>query len=131
MSGAKKIENRSWKPPESLINGYVALHAGKCFDYIGAYIVEQRFGIRITEATSDQGAIIAVARIEKVVTQSSDPWFYGPYGWVLSDVTPIAPIACRGAQRLWSLSADLHERVLDAYTTARRQQREVKGQFVS
>jgi len=48
-----------------------------------------------------------------VVTESADPWFVGPFGWVLSDVVVLpAPVPCRGAQGLWEVPADVREAAL-------------------
>jgi len=33
-------------------------------------------------------------------------WFFGPFGWVLSDVRPCEQWPCRGARGLWQLPAD-------------------------
>jgi ASCH domain len=131
VSGVKKIENRSWKPSEDMIGSYIAIHSGKSFDYIGALMVEREFGIRITEATSSMGAIVAVGRLERIVTHSPDPWFYGPYGWVLTEVTPITPIPCRGSQRLWALPEDVRERVFDAYMAVLSGKQNLKSRLVA
>ena len=110
--GYKCIENRTWKPPEELIGCYIAIHAGKVYDPLAAFIVQQRFGIQMKcDEEIPLGAIVAVARLEAVLTDSDDPWFYGPYGWVLSDVTPIEPIPCRGARKLWALSEETLQQV--------------------
>lgn len=104
IEGHKNIENRSWKPPEELIGSFIAIHAGKTYDPIASIIIRQRFGIHIDDIDKlEMGAIVAVARLDGVLTDSDDPWFYGPYGWMLGDVTPIAPVLCPGAQRLWRL----------------------------
>ncbi len=65
-----------------------------------------------------RGAIVAVARLEGVVTRSDDPWFFGPFGWVLGEVTAIEPVPCRGAQRLWALDEDTLRRVRRGYRAA-------------
>jgi hypothetical protein len=109
--GYKHIENRSWRPPDHLIGHFIAIHAGKVYDPLAAIIVRQRFGIPVKcDPEIQLGAIVAVARLEAIVTDSEDPWFYGPYGWVLRDITSIEAVPCRGAQRLWSLPREtLHQ----------------------
>lgn len=36
---AKRVENRSWKPPVTLIGHRIAIHAGKTWDEAGAVVV--------------------------------------------------------------------------------------------
>ena len=68
------------------------------------------------------GAIIATAHIEAVVTGVDDAeyfagegqgvWFFGPFGWVLSDIVKLEhPLPCRGSQGLWGIGDELSARI--------------------
>lgn len=50
---------------------------------------------------AQSGGIVARARIVDCVRESKSPWFVGPWGIVLADVTPIDIIPCRGQLGLW------------------------------
>ena len=126
----KRIENRTWRPPPSVVGQRIAIHAGMRLDRIGAEILSDvalspiRVGSGVglsslgsgdgTETTwavpafPPQGAIVATATLADVVTESDSPWFRGPYGWVLADVVALAePVPCKGRQRLWTVPEDI------------------------
>lgn len=121
----KRIENRTWRPPASLVGQFVAIHGG----------ASPRIRARMREAMEDArrilytipGAqdlaiaalgpdvklaqmvtpgIVCIARVLGVETECDDPWFHGPFGWVLDDVFALPdPVPCRGAQGLWDVPA--------------------------
>lgn len=99
----KRIENRSWRPPERLVGQIIAVHAGRVFDEAGADWLAARTGKMTTSGNVPLGAVVALARVEAVVTASKDLWFSGPYGWVLDSVVPLEPIPCRGRPHLWTV----------------------------
>lgn len=98
----KRIENRSWRPPEHLVGEIIAIHAGRVFDEAGADWLAARTGKMTTSGNVPLGAVVALARVEAVLMDSEDLWFSGPYGWILSEVTPLEPIPCRGRPQLWT-----------------------------
>lgn len=96
----KRIENRTWRPPASLVGSWFLIHAGKALDSAAVASLAER-GI-VVPSDVERGAFVAVARCGGWVTQSSDPWFLGPFGWVLTEVIPLPePIPCRGRQGVW------------------------------
>jgi len=97
----KRVENRSWPPPPHVLGQYIAIHAGKTFDERGAAWIEAHFGASYSAQNTAAGAIMALARLAEVTSCRSDPWFFGPYGWVFDHVIPLTPVACRGARHLW------------------------------
>jgi hypothetical protein len=109
--GDKRVENRTWAPPEELVGEQVALHASREFDQFDRYLIRRRYGIAIEQADCPLGAVVAVGRLTDVLRESQDPWFMGPYGWVFTDITRIDPVPCRGARRLWTLPPDVLLRV--------------------
>jgi hypothetical protein len=95
----KRIENRTWKPPVSLVGSHLAIHAGKVFSDDGELSLILR-GFDPPD-TYVRGAIVAVAKVAGWVERSGDPWFVGPIGWELSELRVFEPVPCKGAQGLW------------------------------
>jgi hypothetical protein len=108
--GHKPIENRTWKPsPAQLRDGEdLAIHAGKKWDEEVADFALS-LGVEISPKDDDHphSAIICVVNYMGTVGASSNPWFFGPWGWVLRDIRPLTPIPCKGAQGLWTPPADV------------------------
>ncbi len=109
----KRIENRPWKPWAGVT--HIAIHAGAKYHRAHAEQIHEAFGVEVPRELP-HGALVAVARLVgyihvddgPMLTQlaglETDPWFSGPYGWVLADVTKLPePIACKGALGLWKL----------------------------
>lgn len=155
----KRIENRTWEPPEHLIGQYIAIHGavppkGKSEqialseDITAIYQgilrklpqgeqleLAQYFKHRFPHPYSSDRTlieventvmpgIVAVARLERVITESDSPWFFGPYGFVLADVTVLPePVACKGAQKFWKLPTDVLAQVRNGYRAGREDQR--------
>ncbi len=99
----KDIENRDWFTNQ---RGIVLLHAGKYwrqseieedFDYCRD--IAQRGDLKMPSDILDGcGCIVGSVEIVDCVSQSSSPWFFGDYGFVLRH--PIAygkPIPFKGA----------------------------------
>lgn len=106
----KDIENRTWKPPASVIGCRIAIHAGKVLDRDGLDDLWDR-GIRPTKDELVRGAIVAICTLTGYVRESESPWFTGPIGWTLEDVVAIEPVPCRGSQGLWTLPPDIKKLV--------------------
>jgi hypothetical protein len=103
----KRIENRTWKPPRAVQGQVIAIHAGRTFDEDGADWIAARLGTMVTSKTVPLGAVVALARVQRVVTASNNPWFVGPYGWEFSDVLPLDPVPCKGKLHLWSVPLEV------------------------
>jgi hypothetical protein len=50
-----------------------------------------------------RGAIVGVAQLVDVITESDSPWFCGEYGFVLKDAHPIEPIPYPGALKIFEV----------------------------
>lgn len=106
----KRIENRSWAPPSALRGQRIAIHAGKKWDQDGMdWLIDGRMVTwppdnEVLASMKLQSNIVCTAVIAAVVSESANPWFAGPIGWVLRDVeTLITPVPCRGMQGLWTV----------------------------
>jgi hypothetical protein len=116
----KRIENRTWKPPASIIGKRIALHASKQPDPAGIGAI-YRITNRIISVILPYGKIVATAKVlgwidancqtassPELLELMNDRWFFGPIGWVLADVEKVDPVDCKGALGLW----DVPENVL-------------------
>lgn len=140
--GLKPVENRTWAPPVALAGRYLAIHAGKRIDEEGTssfrtIIREPAVRTRLeavhgtgelTLAMMPTGAIVAVGRLVGMVTREEQlppdaaPWFCGPVGWLFADVREIEPaVPCRGAQKLWTVPADVADVVRERWAAAKRE----------
>ncbi len=132
----KRHENRSWPPPERILNKWIALHAGK---HIGGRPGERHLLEGLTELREDAenaeedlldrisagggipvyselipeiktSAIVALIKVSGYHAGEGRAWFRGhPWiGWVISEcVTLPEPVPCKGAQGLWTVPPDV------------------------
>jgi hypothetical protein len=132
----KRVENRSWKPPERqlALGGLIAIHAGQRWDADGAAWIYDNFGAR--PPRGEGGLIVGVARLigwrgphgtnlqsdrrAEVEAALASPWFCGPYGWVLGDVAAIEAIPCKGALGLWRVPDNIAALALERHEAARK-----------
>lgn len=112
---AKRIENRPWKPWRGVT--HVAIHAGAKFYRPHAEQIEDVFGISVpSKKELPSGAFVAVARLAGCLEQSDDPWFSGPFGWLLADVVKLPePIPSKGALGLWRIQPPILRRIERTY----------------
>jgi len=103
VRGSKRIENRSWRPWDSIIGKVIAIHAGQKYDPKAAEWMRDELLFDAPDRHDyPAGVIVGLARITGCIETSDDPWFVGPFGWTLDDVAALsAPVPCRGAQGLW------------------------------
>lgn len=136
--GWKTIENRGWPPPPWMLGRYLAIHQSTRWDQEGFDFVARnhsRFRVEPPRWQQCKYGIIAVAQLVGWVQRPADAvgdqepkviamldghafggddwrWFHGAhFGWVLRDVRRIAPVACRGLQKLWKLPPLAYESV--------------------
>lgn len=109
VHAGKDIENRNW--PTSF-RGSVSIHASAykpkqddCDEFNDVFHdavrdpdERRRLLPRWTEALSfERGGIIGVAEIVDCVERSESPWFFGRYGFVLTNARPVPFISVKGA----------------------------------
>lgn len=122
INAGKDVENRDW-PCYLKPGDYIALHAGKTFDHAGyRFIADMCAEVRAPWPPTDEqhraGFIYGIAQFGGNVQDSDSPWFFGDYGWILKNVVAIEPVACRGAQKLFDLPADVLAQVRRNYKAA-------------
>lgn len=109
LKHGKRIENRTWRLPHGMQGQRIALHTAKTIDKAGLRVAsELAFSTLRENKLLPLGFVVATARIVKCVAKSPDPWFFGPYGFVLDEVKPLdEPLMCRGALGFWELPKDI------------------------
>jgi hypothetical protein len=105
----KDIENRDWP---TRFRGTVYIHASKwwstpgviddwdsvaaCYKAAGGASFDP--GITFRDIKNAGGCIVGSVEIVDCVSESSSPWFFGEYGFVLDNPRALPkPIPCRGA----------------------------------
>jgi len=105
--GGKDVENRGARFPAPPVGSWLAIHNGLTWDDDNAEAMAEEFGLTVPpEGDHPAGTIIGVARVEAVTRGTpyrESRWYMGDTGLWLTDATPILPVACRGAQGLWTL----------------------------
>lgn len=93
----KDIENRSWY---TRVRGQFLIHAGKKVDVEAYDFIFKVFQIKPPHANEiERGGIVGIANIIDCVKQSESPWFFGEFGFVLTEQRPLAFMPLRG--KLW------------------------------
>lgn len=93
-NGIKRIENRKWS---TSFRGPFFVHAGKGFDHQAYEWITKTMSFEIPEPKSYAlGGIVGKAEIIDCVKQHPSKWFFGPYGFVLTDASPLPFIPLKG-----------------------------------
>lgn len=104
LHNGKDVENRTWR---SSYRGWLLLHAAK----------QSSAG---AESEMPRGGIVGLAELEACVSQSTSPWFCGPYGFQLGRRFEIPLVGCRGLPSLFRPSEDVLDRVAKEVLAAAR-----------
>lgn len=119
----KDIENRSKKPPQSVIGQRIAIHAGKRFD---RYAFEEWLQIirpnpintfaltcRWQDLSIVQGIVGTVVVTAVCKPEDTDSlWSTGPECLVLSEPRPLRePIPCKGKQGYWNVPPKIEAKI--------------------
>ena len=119
----KDVENRGARFPAPPVDSWLAIHNGLTWDAVNAEAMEDEFGLTVPPADEHpSGVIIGVARVEAVTRGTryrESRWYMGDTGLWLAEATPIAPVACRGAQGLWALPESVLAQVRVEWQRAR------------
>lgn len=82
VNGHKDIENRDWP---TKMRGRVYVHAGKKIDKDGLEYIRTNHPNISLPHVFETGGIVGSVNITGCVTESTDEWFFGEYGFVLSE----------------------------------------------
>jgi hypothetical protein len=126
----KRVENRTWRPPQWTIGETIAIHAGKSLDREALEDLAHDGELEQLGDPIPRGAIVATAQVvgwvrddgrlldrrpvrwdgiseDRAAELVAGRWWAGPFGWVLDDVVSIEPVPCRGRQGLWTVPEEL------------------------
>lgn len=135
IHSSKRIENRDYRPPASLMGEVFALHAGKRYDDpseglrwplpddwkpprehecpLGVVAVARLVGVvlplEMIEVWVPPGASGHVRVTDKPLDMRW--WSKGAFGWILSEVRALTPVPCNGMQGVWTLKPDIEAQV--------------------
>jgi len=98
--GVKTIENRTWR---TSYRGPLLIHAGTRWYDEPVGEIEKRHGIAIPRDLA-LGGIVGVADLVDIVDRSDDPYFVGPFGWVLANARALPFHALRGRLGVFSIA---------------------------
>lgn len=89
-NGYKPVENRDWY---SKYRGPLLIHASKEVDKAGYAFVANEFPELFDKlpapSSIERGGIVGVAMMTDCVTKHISLWFFGKYGFVLDEATPL------------------------------------------
>jgi len=122
LHGGKDVENRT--RPTSF-RGTVCLHASAWWRTWEALETMHDFGKLAERAGAPMvtmpvvrpygGCIVGTVDIIDCVSESASPWFFGPYGYVLSNPVSFAePIPCKGMLGFFTVPPDVQVRAAGA-----------------
>lgn len=89
----KDIENREWY---TSYRGNILIHASKTIDNYGYDFLNSRNIVPFSPKKILTGGFVGTATIIDCVLDSTSPWFFGKYGFVLTNQKPIEFIPCNG-----------------------------------
>ena len=95
----KDVENRSWL---TKIRGQFLIHAGKKVDQDGYDFLYDEWRTEAPDSNIiERGGIVGIAEIIDCVTESTSPWFFGPYGFILRNQRPLAFMPLKGTVKFF------------------------------
>ncbi len=101
VHGIKDIENRDWA---TNYRGEFLIHASKTFDSDGYDFIRKTFSISMPKSWQfELGGIIGIANLIECVDSHPSKWFFGKYGFVISDAKPLNFVALRGKQMFFDV----------------------------
>ncbi|PZO08918.1 MAG: hypothetical protein DCF25_22015 [Leptolyngbya foveolarum] len=111
----KDIENRTRNLLCVKPQGWLAIHAGRGYDFTGEDWIRQRFpDCHLPELTEQRPGIIAISQFLGNVSESQSVWFGGPVGWQLGEVKVLLDaVDCPGKQGPWKPSEEIKNAVYE------------------
>lgn len=112
VNGYKPIENRTWRTEK---RGRIQIHAGGAMTY-DEYADARKFAESIRQQLPkewqdlrwwpevqdlERGGIVGEADLVDCVSSERNPWFTGPYGFVLENARKLPFKACSGALKFF------------------------------
>lgn len=120
----KRVENRTWLPPESLTR--LLIHAGKGWDDDGGWrsLAPDIAGVQPSAvvAVADLAHACTISRYVDQVACDCGPWAMpGQYHWALANVRTLPePVLCSGRLGLWRPAPDIIAAVAEQLSVVAR-----------
>lgn len=115
VNGHKPVENREWW---SLYRGRLLIHASQGMtraEYEDcAELLDKIAGptLRLPDFKQlERGGIVGAVDMDDCVLEHSSPWFFGRYGFVLSNPVAVRLIPCKGALGFFRIPGGIIEQV--------------------
>lgn len=112
----KDVENRSWRPPDSIIGHRIAIHSGLKWDAAAASRVAKLSSKMLAPKEDWRGGrIVATAKVTGWTVAAASKWAIdGQVHWCLRSVFVLpTPVPCKGAQGLWTVPEDVERQILE------------------
>lgn len=93
VNGYKPVENRDWP---TKVRGVIGIHAGKKQDGDGLLWVMEQFPDIEIPHDLPTGGIVGTACLVDCVRAMDSPWFFGKFGFVLTQAKPMELRPSRG-----------------------------------
>ena len=110
----KSVENRTWP---TRFTGPIFLHAGKTFDHEGYHwLLNHRdlFDVDIPHRDCFQtGGIVGKSRIIDCVDYHPSPFFFGPWGFVLTNSVPVNFVPLRGQLGFFDVPEEIANKAME------------------
>ncbi|MRR49404.1 MAG: ASCH domain-containing protein [Rhodocyclaceae bacterium] len=107
-NGHKDVENRDWT---TRYRGLFLIHAGKTRDkgmFDDARWIAEDLGIQIPDMDAlDYGGLVGHGVISDCVTAHASPWFFGEFGFLVRDATPLPYIPYRGLLNFFNVPVEI------------------------
>jgi len=101
VAGLKLVENRTWR---THYRGPLVIHASaRAPDEAVVDYIARRHGIIVPRDRLLCGGLVGIVELVDVVTTSPDPYFEGPFGWVLRAARIVTFRPWRGRQGLFEI----------------------------
>jgi len=101
LYAGKWIENRKWN---TNFRSWFLIHAAKSWDQRGYdYLKSLKIYSLPPREEIRAGGIVGIGKINNVITEGTDFWFEGPYGFVIKHSRPLPFRACPGRQRFFNI----------------------------
>jgi hypothetical protein len=110
MAGVKPVENRKWS---TNYRGPLAIHAGAAwYDGVesGYEDIENwsaHYGVPFDGKSVPMGGIVGIVDLVDVVTDHPSEFFFGPFGWVITNPRPVEFVPMKGRLGLFDIDDNL------------------------
>jgi len=96
VHGYKDVENRDW---DTKYRGEVLIHASKGFDMEGYDFIKQMLPDVDVPKPEDffRGGVVGSVEITDCVTAMDSEWFFGKWGFTVTNAKTCVPRICKGA----------------------------------